>query len=145
LYSACLYSPSGFDIVSGAEDGSVRVWQGTELYQNIPHPSSVWCVMGIPGTDGDFVTGGHDGVLRWFSKDQNKIEKLGVRVVELQSSFESQVQAAIMRRKSGPTNEEIEKAPKWDERHLTVGNSDGQVMVFNKSGVLIAAQWLIGI
>lgn len=36
-------------LVSGGEDGSVMVWEGTELVQKIPHPSCVWCILGLKG------------------------------------------------------------------------------------------------
>eukprot|EP01034_Spumella_vulgaris_P024328 gene24328-30651_t len=66
-------SSGSMEVVSCGEDGSVAVWSGTELVQSIPHPTSVWCVLAIPsaasGAEGDFLTAGHDGVLRFFSRD----------------------------------------------------------------------------
>lgn len=88
LNSVSLDTPSGMDIVSCGEDGSVMVWSGTEAVQSIPHPASVWCAVAVPGTDGDFVTGGHDGILRYFSKDQ---AKLALADELLHAQFESQV------------------------------------------------------
>ena len=66
-----------------------------ELLQCIPHPSSVWCAYGIPSDkkDGDFVTCGHDGILRLFSKQtiQYASPDEEQRVQVLQINFMQQV------------------------------------------------------
>ena len=48
------------------------------------------------------------------------------------------------RKKTGPSSEEIAKAPRWEDRGGILGKSADQVMVFNKEGSLIAAQWISG-
>jgi phospholipase A-2-activating protein len=52
----------------------------------------------------------------------------------------------VMMEKKGPSSEELAKAPKWEERGLekNLGKSESQVMVFNKDGSMIAAQWISG-
>mmetsp|Transcript_26543 Transcript_26543/g.25403 ORF Transcript_26543/g.25403 Transcript_26543/m.25403 type:complete len:784 (+) Transcript_26543:191-2542(+) len=136
---ALLHTTSGFSIVSSGEDGSVMVCEGSEPVENIPHPQCVWCVIGLPDTGGDFVTGGNDGVLRYFSKDPQLTGTEASR--SLQAAFMIQVEEAHARTRSGPSNEEIAKAAKWDARFSNPGKSDQQVMVFNKENKMIAAQW----
>ena len=71
--STALPSPSGMGFLSCGEDGSLIVGEGSVIVQNIPHPCSLWCAVALPSTGSgiegstgwaDFVTGGHDGVLR---------------------------------------------------------------------------------
>jgi WD40 repeat protein len=126
-----LDTPTGLDTVSCGEDGSVCVWQGTELLQSIPHPTSVWCACGIPSQekDGDFVTCSHDGFLRLFSKRTLPFQSLvqEERLSVLQINFLHQVEEAKQRRRKGPSEEEISKAAKWDDRGQHPGKSEGQV------------------
>jgi len=51
------------------------------------------------------------------------------------------VTATIAARHSGPSAEDIAKATPWERASTVRGKSEGQVMVFNKGGRLIAAQW----
>ena len=132
---------SGLGVVSCGEDGSVLVWEGSQLVQCIMHPACVWCAVGVPGTEGDFITGGNDGVLRYFSRSNDAALVDSEAVCLLQRQFEEQVAAAQTRKRSGPSNEEIEKQVRWELRSNHPGKSDGQVMVFNKEGKMIAAQW----
>ena len=44
-------------------------------------------------------------------------------------------------KKKGPSSEEIDKATPWDDRNGVGQKSEGTVMVFNKGGKLIAAQY----
>eukprot|EP01083_Nonionella_stella_P062517 162532_1 len=57
------------------------------------------------------------------------------------SAFASAVQAAKAKSSSGPSAEEIAGLPKWEMNTTNPGTSEGQVMVFNKNGKAIAAQW----
>jgi phospholipase A-2-activating protein len=139
LCSSPLAIASGMGIVSGAEDGSVMVCEGLESTQSILHPTCVWCVLGVPNTDGDFISGGHDGVLRYFSK--NSLLTLTEASVSLQAAFSAQVDACQAKKRKGPSSEEISKQVKWEAQTSHPGKSDGQVMVFNKDGKMIAAQW----
>lgn len=47
----------------------------------------------------------------------------------------------MSKRRKGPSEEEISKSAKWNDRSLHPGKSEGHVMVFNKDGKMIAAQW----
>ena len=139
LGCSLLCTATGMSVVSGAEDGSVMVCDGMEVIQNIPHPTCVWCVLGVPNTAGDFITGGHDGVLRYFSRNIDATKSEASR--SLQAAFLDQVDASLAKKRKGPSNEEIAKQVKWEASGGHPGKSDGQVMVFNKDGKMIAAQW----
>ena len=141
LHVAALHSDSGMcDFVSCGEDGSVMVWNGAfEAAQRLQHPTSAWCALAIPNTDGDFITAGHDGMIRYFSK--NPVYTGGMNSLQLHSVFESQAVEAAAKRKAGPSSEELAKCPLWDNRGSRPGRSEGDVCVFNKAGVMIAAQW----
>ena len=139
ILDSCALYTSEMSHVSCGEDGSVCVWNGMELLQSIPHPSCVWCVVAIPGTDGDFITGCNDGIVRIFSKEEAKTMNSGS--LELQVKFLDSVSEELKRRRVGPSQEEINKATKWSDRSKVTGSSEGQVMVFNKDGKMIAAQW----
>ena len=60
-------SHTDLEFVSVGEDGSVVVWRNNALEQSIPHPCGLWCVSVL--RNGDFLTGGHDGNIRIFSRD----------------------------------------------------------------------------
>ncbi|RYG70325.1 hypothetical protein EON64_00455 [archaeon] len=132
------------DSVSCGEDGSVCVWQGTDLLQSLPHPNTVWALLALPNdTKGAaFFTGGHDGTLRMFSKDPDLIST--TQVQQLANDFSIEVAAAQQARRRGPSAEEISKAPRWEQRGQHVGKKEDDVMVFNQDGKLIAAQWSSG-
>lgn len=134
-----LHTDTGMSLVSGGEDGSVMVCDGMNVLQNIPHPTCVWCVLGLPNTDGDFVTGGHDGVLRYFSKDPQFTSNNAS--ISLQQAFMEQVATNNAKKRQGPSKEEIAKQIRWEANGSHPGKSEGQVMVFNKDGKMIAAQW----
>jgi phospholipase A-2-activating protein len=120
------------------------IWRGTEFLQSIPHPKCVWAACELPRPSGgsDFATCGHDGMVRIFSASPERIAVAGETAQVLQMEMEAQVQETALRNKKGPSAEEISKAAKWEDRAAHRGKSDGQVMVFNKEGHMIAAQWL---
>ena len=147
-------SDAGMDFVSGAEDGSVVVWCGGERVQVIPHPNTVWTVLGLPQLDGAmavegqdtrpmyFMTGGHDGTIRIFTNDP--LHHSNPISIQLSSDFVNEVTEAKRKKTSGPSADEVAKAPKWEQRGNHPGKSENQVMVFNQNGSLIAAQWNSG-
>ena len=142
-------------LVSCGEDGSLLVTStvNMEPVQSIPHPSSLWCVCALP--DGDFVTGGHDGTMRLFSRQSSKTES--ATAVDQQAQFAAAVAAAREAKSKaavaegsggkgkgkGASREEIGKFSKWSERQRYRGSSDGDVRVFNKEGKGIATQWSV--
>ena len=143
LACASLYSQTGgkWELVSCGEDGVCvfDVWSG-EIVQTIPHPSCCWCAVGIPGTDGDFLTGSDDGMIRIFSRNaeysNNAIAK------QLTASLTEQFleMQATKKRKVGPSAEELAKCVRWEDRGTQLSRSEGTVMVFNKDNKLIAAE-----
>lgn len=127
-------------MISCSENGSVFFWKGETLMQVISHPCCVWCVLPLHGNgfDGDFLTGGNDGVIRWFSCNSDRFTDV---TESLEASFICDVEVYEKSRRQGPSQEEINKATPWGQRGSFPGKSEGAVMVFNKDGVLIAAQW----
>jgi len=124
---------------TAAEDGSCFVWDGLNRAAALPHPTTVWCI--CPLSNGDFATGSEDGILRVFSKDparqaaadaDTKSDKLGADVEAVRAS---------RRARAAPSAAEVGKYPKWEEAAGSAGSKDGEVKVFNKGGVAIAAQW----
>jgi hypothetical protein len=74
---------------------------------------------------GDFVTCGDDGFLRIFSRNPAKTGS--ERVQQLQQELALAVRAAAERSATGPSAEEIAKAPRWEERAQHPGKSADQV------------------
>ena len=74
-------SHSELEFVSVAEDGSMIIWRNNALEQSIPHPCGLWCVTVLP--NGDFITGGHDGNIRIFSKDANRNNSESARALQV--------------------------------------------------------------
>lgn len=65
-------SPDGKLALSGSADRTVKVWDlaARAAVSTISHPNEVWAVSWRPqvtaGSNGSFVTGADDGVLRWW-------------------------------------------------------------------------------
>jgi len=123
-------------LAASAEDGHVVVFNldGNGEPQIILNPACVWKVVGLP--NGDLATCCDDGTLRVFTRNSDRMAPLTER-----ETFANQVQEAHKKKGSGPTPEEIAKLPLWEQNLQVRGNSEGQVHVFNKGGVAIAAQW----
>lgn len=123
-------------IVASAEDGHVVVFSlnGSGEPQILLHPACVWNVIGLP--NGDIATCCDDGTLRVFTRNSDRMAP-----VEERESFAKLVQEAHQKKGSGPSPEEIAKLPLWEQNLQVRGNSEGQVHVFNKGGIAIAAQW----
>eukprot|EP00595_Chromulina_sp_UTEXLB2642_P003601 CAMPEP_0196767736 /NCGR_PEP_ID=MMETSP1095-20130614/41911_1 /TAXON_ID=96789 ORGANISM="Chromulina nebulosa, Strain UTEXLB2642" /NCGR_SAMPLE_ID=MMETSP1095 /ASSEMBLY_ACC=CAM_ASM_000446 /LENGTH=303 /DNA_ID=CAMNT_0042136341 /DNA_START=1287 /DNA_END=2195 /DNA_ORIENTATION=- len=110
------------------------------LLQAIPHPSCVWCVLPI-NSQGDFITGDSEGVVRYFSKDA-ALTSLDTSI-QLTNQLINRVIEEKKKRESGPSSEDLAKATKWEQSSQHRGKSEGQVMLFNKNNVLIAAEWSV--
>lgn len=129
-------------VVTCGEDGSVMLWNGTDdAVQSLPHPTCVWAVIAQPTSSGhsNFITAGHDGFLRVFSRNRDMLHTTPVKL--LMESFEIEVEEMQRKKHKGVSAEDLAKAPRWENRHNNVGKSEGAVSVFNKDGKLIAAQW----
>ena len=127
----------GTSVAASAEDGHVVVWNlqdGGGEPQTILHPSCVWRVLALP--NGDLATCCDDGTLRIFTRASDRIAPAAER-----EQFAQAVQQAHQKKSTGPTPDEIAKLPRWEQNHSRPGTSEGQVQVFNKGGIAIAAQW----
>ena len=128
----------GTFVAAGAEDGHVIVWNVVDGGdpQILLHPSCVWQVLSLD--NGDLVTCCDDGVLRIFTRSSDRMAPLAER-----ETYAQVVQDAHAKKSSGPTPEEVAKLPLWENNVSHPGKSEGQVHVFNKGGVAIAAQWSV--
>jgi len=132
-------------IAACGEDGALVIWSTDAASttadaaaniqtQIIPHPGCIWKVSTLPNHD--IVTACHDGVIRIFTRDPTRVA--GATILQ---SFLEKVVESNASKSSGPSNEEIEKLPKWEMNYTLSGKGEGSVQVFNKGGKAIAAQW----
>lgn len=125
--------PNG-DIVSSAEDRTVRVWRDGKVIQAITLPCiSVWCLGVLP--NGDFVVGGSDNKLRIFSRESSRIAP----DEELKEFAESVQQSSIAEQ----SVDDLKKTdiPGYDAL-LQPGKQEGStIMVKNPNGTIEAHQW----
>jgi len=124
-------------LIGSAEDGHVAVWSLEDQVQpqNMLHAECVWRVLALP--NGDFATCCQDGSVRIFTRASDRIAPESER-----DAFQKYVTEALQKQSSGPSDEEVAKLPKWEEqRQQMIGRSEGQVQLFQKNGVAIAAQW----
>jgi phospholipase A-2-activating protein len=121
-------------LVATAEDGHVIVWNldSSQPPQVIRHPNCVWNALALP--NGDFATCGEDGTLRIFTQSTNRMAS-----DEDRRAFQQQVQESLQQ--AGPSSEDVAKLPRWENCGSKRGTSEGQVQLFQKDGVAIAAQW----
>jgi phospholipase A-2-activating protein len=133
LLSLASSSASSY-LASSAEDGNVFVWTG-DAPQVIRHASCVWSVTTVP-SNGDLITSCQDGTLRIFTQASDRVAS-----EEERTAFSEEVQEALQKTQKGPSQEEVSKLPKWEMNALQQGKSEGQVQLFQKDGVAIAAQW----
>lgn len=130
--------PSG-EIVSSAEDRTIRVWKGEECVQTITHPAiSVWAVAACAET-GDIVSGASDGVARVFSRNPER-----AAAPDVVAAFEESVKAsAIPQQQVGGVNKE--KLPGPDFVQNKAGTKEGQVqMIKEDNGSVSAYTWSMG-
>jgi len=80
----------------------VMVWAGSEAVQSIMHPNCVWTVYPLSGSE-DFVTGGNDGVLRVFSRSEDRVGTEQVKQLNLEFSIE--IDEATNRKRKGTYND----------------------------------------
>lgn len=130
--------PSG-EIVSSAEDRTVRVWKGEECVQTITHPAiSVWAVAACADT-GDIVSGASDGVARVFSRSPER-----AAAADVVAAFEESVKAsAIPQQQVGAVNKEKLPGPEFVKNKA--GTKEGQVqMIKEENGSVSAYTWSMG-
>ena len=121
-------------LAASAEDGHVVVWNSGDSAEPVilRHAACVWQVVGY--NDTDLLTAADDGTVRLFTRDAARWADETVR-----QDFAQQAQAAAA--SSGPTPEEVAKLPAWETNANQRGTSEGQVHLFRKGSVAIAAQW----
>lgn len=119
-------------LIAGAEDGTVVSWSLTQQRapQVIEHPNCVWQVLGLP--NGDFASCCQDGSVYIFTQESGRIAE--------QAERDKFAQASQARRQP-PSSDEIAKLPHWSNSAGMPGRSEGQVQIFQRDGVAIAAQW----
>lgn len=124
-------------LATAAEDGHVLVWNSnkTSESQVIRHASCVWNVVSVP-SNGDLITCCQDGALRIFTQSTERMTS-----PEERDAFSKDVSDALQKHQKGPSQDEVANLPKWDMNALQQGKSEGQVQLFQKDGIAIAAQW----
>ncbi|KAK7973273.1 Polyubiquitin binding protein (Doa1 ufd3) [Apiospora saccharicola] len=130
--------PTG-EIVSAAEDRTVRVWSGFDCVQTITHPAiSVWTVAACPES-GDIVTGTSDGIARVFTRSADRVAS-----AEVAQMFEEAVKtSSIPQQQMGDINKE--KLPGPDFLQSKSGTKEGQVqMIREANGSITAHTWSMG-
>jgi phospholipase A-2-activating protein len=133
-------------VAACAEDGHVVIWnlqqqqqQGNNNNSVVDpqirlHPACVWNLQMLP--NGDLATCCQDGTLRIFTRATDRMAPLAER-----EQYAKMVQEAHQKQTSGPSPEEVAKLPLWEQHAQHRGTSEGQVQLFNKGGIAIAAQW----
>ena len=123
------------EFLTCSEDASAAVWaSGATEVDVLEHPDAVWC--GAVLANGDVATGCHDGVVRVFTRDPSRAAEAAIV-----AAFAEACASARARKRGGPSAEEVAKLPVWAERFYKPGRGEGDVKVFNKDGVAVAAQW----
>lgn len=130
-----------------AEDGTVAIWDiphwATDNHylsdmappSILDHPTTIWNVHPLP--NGDLAVCGDDATFYVYTRNKQRYAPEAERQV-----WRSELER-LQQNKSGggPTPEEIAKLPHWYNQMQIKGSSEGQVHLFQKDGVAIAAQW----
>ncbi|KAI0873273.1 ubiquitin homeostasis protein lub1 [Hypoxylon argillaceum] len=127
--------PSG-ELVSSGEDRTIRVWRGSECVQTITHPAiSVWSVAACPA-NGDIVSGASDGIVRVFSRSEERVAS-----PETLAHFDESVKSSsIPQQEVGGINKEKLPGPEFLKNKS--GTKEGQVqMIKDDDGSVTAHQW----
>ncbi|SPO07289.1 related to phospholipase a-2-activating protein [Cephalotrichum gorgonifer] len=125
--------PTG-EIISGAEDRTVRVWRGTECVQVITHPAiSVWSVAACPDT-GDIVSGASDGVVRVFTRSEERVAD-----AEAIASYDESVKASAIPANKDGGGINKEKLPGPEFIRTKAGTKEGQVQMIREDNESISA------
>jgi len=146
VYGAAPLVSAKQGFVSISEDCSAAVWSVPQAPSSsssgssggcevVEHPDGVWCCCALP-EEGDFATGCNDGIVRLWTRDPARAASPAAREAAAEA-----VAAAKASRQGGPSPEEVAKLPQWANRLATPGRGEGDVKVFNKNGVAVAAQW----
>ncbi|KAI1329997.1 phospholipase A-2-activating protein [Xylariaceae sp. FL0255] len=130
--------PTG-ELVSSGEDRTVRVWRGSECVQTITHPAiSVWSVAAC-AANGDIVSGASDGVVRIFSRSEERLAG-----PETLAQFDEAIQSSAIPQQSMGGGGAINKEKLPGPGFLTTksGTKEGQTqMIKEDDGSVTAHQW----
>jgi phospholipase A-2-activating protein len=125
-------------MVAAAESGHVVFWNHATINigqpQIILHADCVWNIVALP--NGDVASCCQDGTVRIFTRLPERMADIAER-----QHFTESVNNAVQAVQSGPTAEEVAKLHPWHLSYEKGGTSEGQVHLFNKNNVAIAAQW----
>lgn len=125
---------SNGDIVSTAEDRSIRVWRNGKVFQAITLPCiSVWCVTVLPNDD--IAVGGSDKHAYVFTKDDAR-----AATADAIAQFKSLVQESAI---SEQSLDDLKKTdiPGYDRLQQPGKEEGSTVMVKSPTGVIEAHQW----
>ena len=127
--------PSG-ELVSGGEDRTVRIWQGTRCIQTITHPAiSVWGVS-VCAENGDIVSGASDRIARVFTRDESR----RATPEALKAFDESVTSSSIPQQQVGDIKKDQLPGPEFLVQKS--GTKEGQVqMIREANGSITAHQW----
>ncbi|KAL4710493.1 hypothetical protein ACJJTC_008895 [Scirpophaga incertulas] len=124
--------PNGF--ATSGEDGSVRIWSGSDCIREIRLPvQSVWSVTCLD--NGDVVTGSSDGIVRVFTADANRyadedtLKQFEDDVQKLQAAAQQEIGGFKVSELPGP------------EVLLEPGKSDGQTKLVRRGGTVKCYSW----
>ena len=125
-------------IAASAEDGQVVLWNATTSTDSTPQVlahagNCVWNVVDLPPSS-DLGTCCDDGHFRIFTRAAERMAPAAQRAAFAEAAVKQKQQ-------SGPSPAEVAKLPVWESNAAVRGTSEGQVQLFQKQGVAIAAQW----
>lgn len=121
------------ELVSCGEDSTLRVWDGRELVQTIDHPCvSVWTCAAF--YNGDFVTGGSDGVVRVFTRHP-------LRRAPKDTLAEFTASVAKNAAPAGMVGDIDVSKLALESRLSEPGTKPDEVIMINRNGIPIAFQW----
>lgn len=125
---------SNGDIVSTAEDRSVRIWRNGKIHQVITIPClSAWCVCVLPNDD--IAVGGSGKEIYVFTTDSERFATL-----QGQQAFTELVQLSTI---SEQSIDDLKKTdlPGYDRLSLPGKEEGAVIMVKNPTGAIEAHQW----
>ncbi|GEQ68402.1 hypothetical protein JCM33374_g2070 [Metschnikowia sp. JCM 33374] len=132
IYDLALLSTG--DLVSTAEDRSVRIWRNDTVLQAITLPCiSVWCVTVLPNDD--IAVGGSDKQIYVFTADKSRVATAdGIK------AFEDLVRSSAI---SEQSIDDLKKTdiPGYDRLDAPGKEEGSTVMVKSPAGVIEAHQW----
>ncbi|ESN99243.1 hypothetical protein HELRODRAFT_67216 [Helobdella robusta] len=131
VYSIAFLS-ANFELVSGGEDRSIRIWKDGQCVQTIFHPAqSVWCVSVL--ANGDIVTGSSDGVVRMFTQEPSRMAD-----DEMLNAYEQSITKCSLPAQIGDIK--TDDLPGPDALNIP-GKKEGQIQMIKRMDVVEAYQW----